>query len=54
MGYIINAYNKTGQYWITKRAKTREQADVIRDELLATGDYAPAGIEVRWNPRTGD
>jgi len=54
MGYIINGYNRTGQYWVTKRAKTREEADAIVADLLATGDYAQAGIDVRWNPRTGD
>ena len=54
MGYIINAYNWVDKYWITKRAKTHEEAQEIREQLLATGNYAPAGIEIRWNPRTGD
>jgi len=54
MGYIINAYNRTDKYMATYCAKTREQADAIVAELLATGDYAQAGIDVRWNPRTGD
>ena len=54
MGYIINAYNRTDKYMATYRAKTREEAYKIRADLLATGNYAEAGIEIRWNARTGD
>lgn len=54
MGYIINAYNRTDKYMDTFRAKTREQANAIVADLLASGHYAEAGIEIRWNPRTGD
>ena len=49
--YRIQAFNTKTQHFTVKWCKTMEERTQTINDLIATGNYSPAGISFEWLAR---